>query len=255
MKRYIVFLKQVPRSTKVEIDPVNKTLKRSSALTQTNPDDLYALQAALNLRYLTGGEVVAVSMGPMSAETVLREAIQRGADRAILLSSPAFAGSDTWCTSLVLASAVRKIGGYDILFFGRIAIDGDTAQVGPEVAAQLDIPQITSLLNIEHITNDTLCVNRKVGDVLQHLEISLPCAVMVSRENGDLACPTLSGWRRAQQQEITCWNEADLLLDRTSVGLYASPTKVVSTSVPQSTKKNQWIIGAEEIAKIIQTYI
>ena len=107
MKRYIVFLKQVPLSTKVEMDPVTKTLKRSSALSQVNPDDLYALQAALDLRRSTGDEVIAGSMGPLSAEVVLREAIQRGADRAILLSSPAFAGSDTWCTSLVLASAVR----------------------------------------------------------------------------------------------------------------------------------------------------
>ena len=130
MKRYIVFLKQVPQSTKVELDPVTKTLKRSSALSQTNPDDLYALQMALDLKRDTAAEVVAVSMGPASAETVLREALQRGADRAILLSSPAFAGSDTWCTSLVLAAAVRKIGAYDLLFFGKMAIDGDTAQVG-----------------------------------------------------------------------------------------------------------------------------
>ena len=153
MKRYIVFLKQVPLSTKVEMDPVTKTLKRSSALSQVNPDDLYALQAALDLRRSTGAEVIAVSMGPLSAEVVLREAIQRGADRAILLSSPAFAGSDTWCTSLVLASAVRKIGEYDILFFGRIAIDGDTAQVGPEVAGHLNIPQVTQLVNVESCTD------------------------------------------------------------------------------------------------------
>lgn len=108
MKRYIVFLKQVPQSTRVEIDPVTNTLKRSSALCQTNPDDLCALQAALNLKKETQAEVVSVSMGPGSAETVLREALQHGADRAVLLSSPAFAGSDTWCTSKVLAAAVQK---------------------------------------------------------------------------------------------------------------------------------------------------
>ena len=98
MKRYIVFLKQVPQSTRVEIDPITKTLKRSSALCKTNPDDLCALQAALNLKKKTGAEIVAVSMGPAKAENVLREALQHGADRAILLSSHAFAGSDTWCT-------------------------------------------------------------------------------------------------------------------------------------------------------------
>ena len=148
MKRYIVFLKQVPLSTKVEMDPVTRTLKRSSAMTRTNPDDLYALQLAVKLKRQTGAEIVAVSMGPASEEEVLREALQRGADKAVLLSSKAFAGSDTWCTSLVLAAAVRKLGEYDLLLFGKMAVDGDTAQVGPEVAGQLDIPQVTHLMEV-----------------------------------------------------------------------------------------------------------
>lgn len=255
MKRYIVFLKQVPASTKVGIDPVTKTLKRSSALTQTNPDDLYALQAALDLSRATGAEVVAVSMGPASAEEVLREALQRGADRAILLSSPAFAGSDTWCTSLVLASAVRRIGEYDLLFFGRMAIDGDTAQVGPEVAGQLDIPQITCLSAIENVSADRICVSRRVGNLTQRMEVKIPCAVMVSRENGELASPTLSGWRRVQAQEITRWSETDLGLDRSLIGLYASPTKVVTTAVPQVTKNIRWLDGGGEVFAIIQSFV
>ncbi len=247
MKRYIVFLKQVPRSTKVEIDAVTHTLKRSSALTQTNPDDLYALQAALDLKRDTGAEVVAVSMGPASAEDVLCEALQRGADRAILLSSPAFAGSDTWCTSTVLAAAVRKVGDFDLLFFGRMAIDGDTAQVGPEVAGQLDIPQVTSLVALEGISENHLRACRRAGTVIQHLETELPCAVMVSRENGVLACPTLSGWRYAWKQEIVRWDETDLNLDPSAVGLHASPTKVVSTFVPCQGKSLRWLANAEEL--------
>ena len=238
MKRYIVFLKQVPLSTKVEMDPVTKTLKRSSALSQVNPDDLYALQAALDLRRSTGAEVIAVSMGPLSAEVVLREAIQRGADRAILLSSPAFAGSDTWCTSLVLASAVRKIGEYDILFFGRMAIDGDTAQVGP-------------LVNVESCTDKYIRLFRCIGNAKQHMEVDFPCAIMVSRENGELNHPTLSGWRRAQKQEILHWDEADLGLNTSSVGLQASPTKVLSTTVPQSNKKVCWITDVITLSQII----
>lgn len=252
MKRYIVFLKQVPLSTKVELDPVTKTLKRSSALSRTNPDDLYALQMALDLKRDTAAEVVAVSMGPASAETVLREALQRGADRAILLSSPAFAGSDTWCTSLVLASAVRKIGAYDLLFFGKMAIDGDTAQVGPEVAGQLDIPQVTCLAAIEQLTTHGIVVSRKSGTCLQRMEIELPCAVMVSRENGELSCMTLSGWRRAQQQEILHWNEKDMGIDVSSVGLHASPTRVVSTAVPVRKKEIKWCTGAADFAEAIR---
>lgn len=252
MKRYIVFLKQVPQSTKVELNPVTKTLKRSSALSRTNPDDLYALQMALDLKRDTAAEVVAVSMGPASAETVLREALQRGADRAILLSSPAFAGSDTWCTSLVLASAVRKIGAYDLLFFGKMAIDGDTAQVGPEVAGQLDIPQVTCLAAIEQLTTHGIVVSRKSGTCLQRMEIELPCAVMVSRENGKLSCMTLSGWRRAQQQEILYWNEKDMGIDVSSVGLHASPTRVVSTAVPVRKKEIKWCTGAADFAEAIR---
>lgn len=227
-------------------------MKRSSALSQTNPDDLYALQMALDLKRQSGAEVIAVSMGPASAETVLREALQRGADRAILLSSPAFAGSDTWCTSLVLASAVRKIGAYDLLFFGKMAIDGDTAQVGPEVAGQLDIPQVTCLAAIEQLTTHGIVVSRKSGTCLQRMEIELPCAVMVSRENGELSCMTLSGWRRAQQQEILHWNEKDMGIDVSSVGLHASPTRVVSTAVPVRKKEIKWCTGAADFAEAIR---
>lgn len=251
MKRYIVFLKQVPQSTRVEIDPVTNTLKRSSALCQTNPDDLCALQAALNLKKETQAEVVVVSMGPGSAETVLREALQHGADRAVLLSSPAFAGSDTWCTSKVLAAAVQKIGTFDLLFFGRMAIDGDTAQVGPEVAGQLGIPQVTQLIRIEGITPSSIWLAKRAGNVRQQMEIAFPCAVMVSKENGEVAPPTLTGWREAQKKMITCWNEKDLNLDAGSVGLHASPTKVVSTEVPQNKKSLQWLADGAAVMQVI----
>lgn len=255
MRRYIVFMKQVPRSMKVEMDSVTHTLKRSSALVQTNPDDLYALQAALDLRRETGAEVVAVSMGPSSAEEVLREALQRGADRAVLLSSPAFAGSDTWCTSLVLAAAARKVGDYDLLFFGRMAIDGDTAQVGPEVAGQLDIPQVTNMVSLDGCSGNVVHVRRKSGDVVQYLDLEMPCAVMVGRENGILDYLTLSGWRHARKQGIVRWNESDLQLDRTQVGLLASPTRVVSVSVPQTSKTVQWLSDASSVMAIIDNCI
>lgn len=255
MKRYIVFIKQVPLSTKVEMDPVRKTLKRSSARCQANPDDLHALQAAVQLKQLTGAEIVAVSMGPPQAEEVLREALQRGADRAILLSSPAFAGSDTWCTSLILSAAVKKIGDYDLLFFGRMAIDGDTAQVGPEVAGQLDIPQITHLESIEKVSTSSIEVIKKAGNVYQRLEVAMPCALMVSKENNALDYPTLEGWRHAQQQAVTRWNEQDLEVEPAETGLQASPTHVVSTEIPQSQKVIEWLNDGNAAKQLINSLI
>lgn len=246
MKRYIVFLKQVPLSTKVGIDPVTKTLKRSSAMSQTNPDDLYALQVALNLSRQTGAEVVAVSMGPASAENVLRDALQRGAHRAVLLSSVAFAGSDTWCTSMILSEAVRKIGTYDMLFFGKMAIDGDTAQVGPEVAGHLNIPQVTAFNYFESVGSQIVRVSKKIGQFQQILQVTLPCAVMVGRDVVELESPTLDGWRRAMRQDVVVWDEKALGLNPASVGLMASPTRVVSTHVPEYAKEISWITNREQ---------
>lgn len=244
MKRYIVFLKQVPKSTKVGIDPVTKTLKRSSAMSRTNPDDLCALQAALDMKKATGAEVVAVSMGPQAAEAVLREALQHGADRAVLLSSRAFAGSDTWCTSLVLAAAASKIG-YNVLFFGRMAVDGDTAQVGPEVAGHLGIPQVTGTLSIDGCDEKSLTVTRDNGESVQQLRVAMPCAIVAGKEF-TVNPPTLEGWRRAQKQHIECWNEDDIAISRSEIGLQASPTKVVTTEVVDSSKDTQWIKEASE---------
>lgn len=256
MKRYIVFLKQVPLSTKVAIDPVTKTLKRSSALSQTNPDDLYALQAALNLKKKTNAEIVAISMGPSSAMNVLHEALQLGADRAILLSSPAFAGSDTWCTSLILSEAVRKIGDYDMLFFGKMAIDGDTAQVGPEVAGHLNIPQATSFTGFESIEPSAVYLYKQIDNIRQTLRIELPCAIMAGKDSvGQLDSPTLEGWRRSMRQEITVWNENDLQLETNRIGLMASPTRVVSTYIPEYAKKISWLNNADEFAVAINNFI
>lgn len=252
MNRYIVFLKQVPLSTRVEMDEETKTLKRASAMTQINPYDLYALQAALDIRRRAGGEVVAVSMGPASAEEVLREALQRGADRAVLLSSRAFAGSDTWCTSLVLAAAARKLGGYTLLLFGRMAIDGDTAQVGPEVAARLGLPQLTALQTVDSLTADALCATCRMGDTLCRLEAALPCVGVVGKEWGQPDSPTLAGWRRAQQCPVLRWDEHDLDLSPSEVGLSGSPTRVVSTEVPHRRKDIRWLSGAAALCEAIK---
>ena len=245
--KFIVFLKQVPKSTKIKIDPVTKTLQRSSALSQTNPDDLYALEAAVALKKETDAEVIAVSMGPSSAENVLREALQRGADKAILISDAAFAGSDTWCTSFVLSAVARTIGDYSILFFGKMAIDGDTAQVGPEVAAQLDIPQVTLLQSIDKIDDNEVTVTRRTDSCIMQQRVSLPCAIMVSKGVCELKSPNLNGWRFANSQNIEHWDSATLNISPDEVGLTASPTQVVSTNVPDVEKKVIWLKSEREL--------
>lgn len=252
MKRFIVFLKQVPASTKVEMDPVTKRLKRNSALTQVNPDDLYALQLALNLKKRMPAEVIAVSMGPASAEDVLTEALQRGADKAILLSSKAFAGSDTLCTSRVLASAAKRIGDYSLLLFGRMAIDGDTAQVGPEVAGMLNMPQVTQLISVNGLDDTEITVQCKRDNMVQVLDIKLPCTLMAGKENAVLDYRTLAGWRRARTQKIERWTENDLQLSPDEVGLEASPTHVVKTEVPEKRNNIVWITQANDLIRDIQ---
>lgn len=256
MNRYIVFMKQVPLSTKIAMDPVTQTLIRSSAAARTNPDDLHALIAAIEMRDRDGGgEVIAVSMGPEKAKEVLREALQLGADQAILISDRAFAGSDTLCTSLVLAAAARYIGSYRALFFGRMAIDGDTAQVGPEVAAHLDLPQITALESIERI-NETEIIAKRVGrHAIQLLQVSLPCVLMVSKNVNTLPHPTLAGWETAQKQEIKVFNAEALHIAVDEVGLDASPTRVVETTVPQSDRQIEWMAGTEQLAGKLTSFI
>lgn len=249
MNRYIVFMKQVPLSTRIAMDPITKTLIRSSAAARTNPDDLHALIAALDLRSREGsGEVIAVSMGPDKAKEVLREALQLGADRAFLISDRAFAGSDTLCTSHVLAAAAQYIGSYRALFFGRMAIDGDTAQVGPEVAAHLNLPQVTALQSIECIDETGITVKREARHATQLLHVAIPCVLMVSKNVNSLPHPTLGGWERAQQQQISLLTAETLNIAANEVGLDASPTRVVETIVPQSDRQIEWMANTAQLA-------
>ncbi len=141
--RIIVTVKQVPNTNEVKWDRSRGTLQREGVDSIINPEDKYALQTALSLKESEGAEVIAVTMGPPQAESALREVLALGADRAILVSDRAFAGADTLATSYILSGAIRKIGDYDYIFAGRQAIDGDTAQVGPQIAGFLDIPQVT----------------------------------------------------------------------------------------------------------------
>lgn len=249
--KQIVFMKQVPASTEVRIDPVTHTLVRAGARAQTNPDDLHALQMAVDLKRQAGGTIVAVTMGPPQAEAVLREALMFGADEAILLTDRAFAGSDTWSTGYVLAAAVRKIGAPSLLLFGKQAIDGDTAQVGPGVAARLDMPQLTEVRRVISVSGNDITIEKVSDTGTQVLRAPFPCTLTVTKEANELPAPTLRAWERAREKAIACWSASDLGLDISLTGLAGSPTRVVKTAVPEKASSVRWITNITELSKLL----
>lgn len=251
--KQLVFLKQVPASTEVRIDPVTHTLVRAGAKARTNPDDLHALQAAVEIRARLGGTIVAVTMGPPQADAVLREALLLGADEAVLLTDRAFAGSDTWSTGYILASAAQKIGQASLLLFGRMAIDGDTAQVGPGVAARLGLPQLTGVHKVMEATTGGITIEKITEEGTQILRSSYPCVLTVTKEANQLPAPTLKAWEKAQQKTIIRWSQTDLGLDAAVIGLNGSPTRVVKTTVPPQTTTVQWLTSPRELAAILTT--
>ncbi len=250
----IVCLKQVPNTTEIKIDPVTNTLIREGVESILNPFDLYAIEEAIRMKELHGGKVIAISMGPPQVEEALRESVSLGVDEIILLSDRKFAGADTWATSYTLAAAIRKIGEYDIIFAGQQAIDGDTAQVGPGIAAHLNLPQTCFIRKIENYNNGTLVVQRLMEDGYDRLEVPLPAVITVVKEINSPRLPSLRGKKQAKSVEMKVWNCTDLNLDEKDVGLNGSPTQVVSIFSPKLEKHGEKFEGEPDaaVAKIIE---
>ena len=194
----IVCIKQVPDTANVKIDPQTNTLIREGVESIINPFDMYAIEEAVRTKEKLGGSVLAVTMGPPQADAALREAISMGVDEAVLVSDRAFAGSDTWATSYTLACAIKKIGKFDIIFCGKQAADGDTAQVGPGVSMHLDIPQVTYVKKIEEVTPDHARVERMTEEGYEVIEVPLPVLFTVVKEINEPRIPSLKGKMRAK---------------------------------------------------------
>jgi electron transfer flavoprotein alpha/beta subunit len=228
--RIIVCVKQVPDTKEVQIDPITGTLIRTGVPSIMNPDDKNALEESLRIKEQQQNvEVVVFSMGPPQAETVLREAYAMGADQCILLTDRAFAGSDTWATSKIISSALKKIGNYDIIFCGRQAIDGDTAQVGPQIAEFLNIPQITYVKKLE-IKGGKVIAHRAVEDGYYEIEAKMPVLLTAIKELNKPRYPSVTGIYDAyREKNITVWGLNDIDVDRASIGLKGSPTRVKKT--------------------------
>ena len=239
----IVCIKQVPETTEVKINPETNTLIREGVKSIINPFDMYAIEEALRLKDKFGGKTIVLTMGPPHAETALREAISLGIDEAVLVCDRAFAGSDTWATSYTLASAIRKLGSFDLILCGKQASDGDTAQVGPGISTHLDIPQVTYVKKIEEVKEKSLRVERMMEEGFEIIEAPLPALLTVVKEINEPRFPSLKGMMRAKSAQITHWSQKDLNLDAQKIGLCGSPTQVVKIFTPPQRVGGQILTG------------
>jgi electron transfer flavoprotein beta subunit len=248
-----VCIKQVPDAAEVRINPETGTLMREGVPSIINPYDTHAIEAALSVKEQTGATVTVLTMGPPQAETALKDAIAMGADDAVLLTDRAFAGSDTWATSYVLALALRKISP-QIIFCGKQAIDGDTAQVGPEVAAMMNIPHVSYVRNIEEVSDKQIRVQRLMDEGYDVVEGTYPVLLTVVKELNEPRLPSLKGKMRAKKAEIPTWTATDIGARESDIGLPGSPTQVNKIFAPQARADREMLEGTpEEIAgKILQ---
>jgi len=248
-----VCIKQVPDTKNVRIDPNTHTLVRQGVESIINPFDLFAVEAALQIKDQTQAKVTVLTMGPPQAEEALREVLSRGVDEAVLLSDRAFAGADTWATSVTVAAAIRKLGDVDLVLCGKQAIDGDTAQVGPEVATLLDVPHATFAKKIEVLDNPFLKVTRQTDDGVEVWKIPMPTLITVIKEVGEPRLPSLRHKMRAKKAQVPVWGIADLGLDSDDVGLSGSFTQVVRVFSPPR-RGDQFLIKGTIDEQVEQLY-
>lgn len=239
----VVCLKQVPGTTQVKIDPATNTLIRQGIENIINPFDTYAIEEGVRLRERFGGRVTAISMGPPQAEAALREAISLGADEGILLSDPAFAGADTWATSYTLSVALRKLGQYDLIVCGRQTLDGDTGQVGPQLAEMLVIPFLAYVSQIEEVADGVMRVRRMVEDGYEIMASPLPAVITVVKEINTPRLPSLRGIARSKSATIPVWGIKELNAAPDKVGLSGSFTRVVRVFSPERVGRGEIFQG------------
>jgi len=246
----IVCIKSVPGTTEVRINPETNTLMRSEVESIINPFDAYAIEEGLRLKEAHGGKVTVITMGPPQAEKELKEAVSMGCDEAILLSAREFAGADTWATAYTLAKAIAKIGSYDLILCGKQAIDGDTGQVGPGIANQLHIPQLTYVFKIRAIdfAARTIEVERLVEEGREVARTRLPALLTVVKDINQPRYPTFRGIRIARKMTVPVWGPTDLPdAEARYLGLEGSPTKVIKVFSPPKREGKAEMISAETV--------
>ena len=259
--KIIVSIKQVPdTSGKVAVNP-DGTLNRASMQTITNPDDMNAVEAALKLKDATGCKVIVITMGPAPAAGMLRELMAMGADEGVLVSAREFGGSDTYATSQILAAAISTIGveDDDIVMCGRQAIDGDTAQVGPQIAEKLHLPQVTYAADIQKDGN-TITVKRMLEDGYMTIKVQTPCLITCIKELNEPRYMSIGGIYETYSKPLATYDYEKLkdhpLIDATTIGLKGSPTNIFKSFTPPQKGAGKMLEGAgketcEELASIL----
>ena len=246
----LVCIKQVPGTSKVEVDPLTGVLKRDGVDSKMNPYDLYALETALRLREKEGGTVKVISMGPPQALDVIKEAYMMGADEGVLLSDRKFGGADVLATSYTISQGVKQMGNVDLILCGKQTTDGDTAQVGPEMAEYLGIPHIANVIKIEDIKKNGLVVEMDMPNTIEVAEIKFPCLLTVDK---DIFQPRLPSYRKkleTKDREIKILSFKDLQdQNEKRYGLNGSPTQVERIFPPAvNTDKEMWTGTGEELS-------
>ncbi len=250
----IVCIKQVPGSNKAEVDPVTGVLKRDGSDTKMNPYDLYALETAIRLKEAHGGKVTVVTMGPFSAEAVLREAFAMGADEGCLITDRKFAGADVLATSYTISQGIRMLGDFDLIITGKQTTDGDTAQVGPEMSECLDLPNIANVNSVEAADDEGLTVTMDMQTAIERVRIKFPCLISVDK---GVYLPRLPSYRRmcaTKDLPIRRITFADLPdQNEKRYGLNGSPTQVRRIFPPQVNEDREMFTGTsdEVSAKIV----
>lgn len=248
----IVCVKQVPDTTEVRIDPETNTLDRSSAPAIINPYDSHAVEEAVRIKERFGGKVTVISMGPPNAVEVIKRCVALGADEGYLLSDRVFAGSDTLATSYILARGIQRIcrqEPFDLIFCGKQAIDGDTAQVGPGIAGRLGIPQLTYVQTVEAVDpeNGEIKVHRKLDEAYEVVSAKMPCLLTVEKEINELRYSSLPNMLRAARYQPVILQGVDLEADPCSMGLQGSPTSVTKIFAPTQRNRGEIFQGDDQI--------
>lgn len=247
----LVCIKQVPGTSKVEVDPITGVLKRDGVDSKMNPYDLYALETALRIREQQGGAVKVITMGPPQSQEVIREAYMMGADEGVLLSDRKFAGADVLATAYTLSQGIKKVGQCDLIICGKQTTDGDTAQVGPEMAEYLNIPHVANVLEIVEIKKESIIVKMDMPNAIEKVEVKFPCLITVEKGIFEPRLPSYKRKIETKDKAISIYGLKDFEdQDEKKYGLNGSPTQVERIFPPEHNAEHEnWSGDSEELAK------